>query len=140
MSSTIDIHFCLVSTIHDYLTECLVCTYLICSSYLGLRILTQPENVVCKPGDNLEFTVETSSTAKSYQWNLNGKEISNEDRDYDGSNTKHLSICKCLPKHKGSYKCVITTELDTSLSSEIATLKIGMYVHVCVGEMTLIVT
>ena len=87
--------------------------------------MTQPENVVCKPGDKVGFTIETSPAAKSYQWKLNGNEISNEDMNYEGSTSEHLSISKCLPKHKGSYKCVITTQLDTSLSSEIATLKIG---------------
>ena len=92
---------------------------------LGLRILTQPENVVCKPGDKLGFIIGTSPTAKSYQWKLNGNDISNEDKDYEGSTTEHLSISKCLPKHKGSYQCVVTTELDTALMSENATLKIG---------------
>ena len=106
----------------------------ISSSCLGLRILTQPDNVVCKPGDKLGFTIETSPTAKSYQWKLNGNEISGEDMEYHGSTTNFLSISKCLPKHKGSYKCIVTTELDTSLTSEIATLKIGiciMYINVC---------
>ena len=92
--------------------------------------MTQPESVVCKPGDKLGFTIETSLTAKSYQWKLNGDDINDEDANYEGSTSEHLSISKCLPKHKGSYKCVVTTELDTSLSSEIATLKIGMCVNV----------
>ena len=73
------------------------------------------------------FSIETSKMAKAYQWYFNGNEISNEDMDYEGSTTEVLSINKCLPKHKGSYKCVLINELDTSLSTEIATLKIGMY-------------
>ena len=96
-------------------------------SCLGLRILTQPKNAVCKPGDKLGFFIETSKTAQAYQWYLNGNQICDEDKDYEGSTTKQLIISKCLPKHKGSYKCVVTTELDTLLTSEIATLKIGMY-------------
>ena len=103
----------------------------ISSSFVGLRILTQPKNVVCTPGDKVGFTIETSPTAKSYQWKLNGNEISNEDKEYHGSTTNSLSISKCLSKHKGSYKCIVTTELDLLLSSEIATLKIGMSVNVC---------
>ena len=93
--------------------------------------MIQPENVVCKPGDKLGFTIETSPTAKSYQWKLNEDDINDEDANIEGSTSEHLSISKCLPKHKGSYKCFVTTELDTSLSSEIATLKIGMSANVC---------
>ena len=100
-------------------------------SCLGLRILTQPKNVICQPGDKLEFYIKTSKTAQAYQWYWNEKEISKEDKDYDGSTTEVLCINRCLPKHKGSYKCVLVTELDTSLSTEIATLKIGMHTELC---------
>ena len=89
--------------------------------------MAQPKSIVCQPGDKLRFSVETSKTAKAYQWYWNEKEICKEDKDYDGSTTEALSIDKCLPKHKGSYKCVLVTELDTSLSTEIATLQIGMH-------------
>ena len=100
-------------------------------SCLGLRIFTHPKSVVCKPGDKLGFSVKTSKTAKAYQWYLNGKVINNEDKDYDGSTTKALSINGCLPKHKGSYHCIVTTELETLLSTETATLEIGMYTELC---------
>ena len=92
--------------------------------------MTQPKNVVCQPGDKLEFSIETSRTAQAYQWCLNGTEVNKEDKDYDGSTTKALSINRCLPKHKGSYQCIVMTELETSLSTEIATLEIGMYTDV----------
>ena len=95
-------------------------------SCLGLRILTQPKSVICQPGDKLGFSVETSKTAKAYQWSLNGIVINNEDKDYDGSAAEVLSVTRCLPKHKGSYQCIVMTELETSLSTEIATLEIGM--------------
>ena len=92
---------------------------------LGLKILTQSKNAACISGDQVGFTIETSKTAKAYQWFLNENKISNEDDDYEGSTTKHLSISKCLPKHKGSYKCVVITELDTVLTSKVAILIIG---------------
>ena len=95
-------------------------------SCLGLRILTQPKNVNCNPGDKLRFSVETSKTAQAYQWYFNGIVINNEDKDYDGSTTEILSINRCLPKHKGSYQCIVMTELETSLRTETATLEIGM--------------
>ena len=92
---------------------------------IGLEILTQPKNVACISGDQVGFSIETSKTAKAYQWYLNGNEISNEDKDYEGSTNQHLLINKCLSKHKGFYKCIVITELDTKLTSDIATLTIG---------------
>ena len=108
---------------HDKLTGCFRHLF----SCLGLRILTQPKNVVCQPGDKLGFSIETSKTAQAYQWCLNGTKITTDNKDYEGCISEKLSINGCLPKHKGSYQCVVMTELDTSLTAEIATLKIGMY-------------
>ena len=93
--------------------------------------MTQPKNVVCNPGDKLGFSVKTSRTAQAYQWYLNGKVINNEDKDYDGSTAEVLTVTRCLPKHKGSYQCIVMTELETSLRTEIATLKIGKSTEVC---------
>ena len=87
--------------------------------------MTQPKSVVCKPGSKLGFSIETSKTAQAYQWYFNGNEISHEDKDYEGCTTESLSVNKYLPKHKGLYKCVVTTELDTSLSSDMAKLDTG---------------
>ena len=88
--------------------------------------MTQPKNVICQPGDKLGFSVETSKTAQAYQWCLNGIKIPTDNKDYEDCISEKLSINGCLPKHKGSYQCIVVTELDTSLSTEIATLKIGM--------------
>ena len=110
----------------DYYVQLIVVLF----SCLGLRILTQPKNVVCQPGDKLGFSVETSKAAKACQWYLNGKVINNEDKDYDGSTAEVLSINRCLPKHKGFYQCIVMTELETSLTTEIATLEIGMCTEV----------
>ena len=92
--------------------------------------MTQPKNIVCQPGDKLGFSIETSKPAKAYQWYWNDEEINKEDKDYDGSTTEVLSVNRCLPKHKGSYQCIVMTELETSLRTEIATLEIGMYTEV----------
>ena len=100
-------------------------------SCLGLRILTQPKSVICNPGDKLGFFIETSTPALAYQWCLNGMKITTDNKDYEGCISEKLSINGCLPKHKGSYQCIVVTELETSLSTEIATLKIGMYTELC---------
>ena len=112
---------------HNLLSYCFRLLFLC----LGLKILTQPKNVVCKPGEESGFSIKTSKTAPAYQWYLNGNKISIKDKDYKGCTTEELSISKCLPKHKGSYKCFVTTESDTLLISEIATLKIGNKFQAC---------
>ena len=100
-------------------------------SCLGLRILTQLKNVICQPGDKLRFSIKTSKPAQAYKWIFNGIVINKEDKDYDGSSTDVLSVNRCLPKHKGSYQCIVMTELETSLRTEIATLEIGKSTEVC---------
>ena len=93
--------------------------------------MTQPKNVICQPGDKLGFSIQTSKPAQAYQWYWNEKEICKEDKDYDGSTAEALTLDKCLPKHKGSYQCIVMTELETLLRTETATLKIGMYPKIC---------
>ena len=91
--------------------------------------LVHPEDVITKPGLRAEFSIATTSTANTYKWHFQGKEISSEETDYIGTTTNTLIIEKCLPKHKGSYKCVVTF-LDKSeeiFISESATLTIGMF-------------
>ena len=73
----------------------------------------------------MRLTIKTLPTAQEYQWYWNGYQISDEDKDYEGSTAECLSIRKCLPKHKGSYY-VVATKQDIKLTSEIATLKIGI--------------
>ena len=111
---------------YSHMTECQDCCFKHLFSCLGLRILTQPKSVVCQPGDKLGFSIATSKIAQAYQWCLNGIKIPTDNKDYEGCISEKLSINGCLPKHKGSYQCIVVTELDTSLSTEIATLKIGM--------------
>ena len=113
------------------MTECQDCCFKHLFSCLGLEILTQPKNVVCQPGDKLGFSIETSKIAQAYQWCLNGIKITTDNKGYEGCISEKLSINGCLPKHKGSYQCIVVTELDTSLSTEIATLKIGMFTELC---------
>ena len=87
--------------------------------------MSQPKDILCEPGEKLEFMFETSPKANSYQWYFNESEISDEDQDYEGSTTEQLVLSKCLPKHKGFFKCVVTNDTGRSLASETATLMIG---------------
>ena len=102
-----------------------LCTHTCTLLLIALRIVSQPKDVLSEPGEKLEFTFETSPKANSYKWYFNESEISDEDQDYEGSTTEQLVLSKCLPKHKGFFKCVVTNDSGRSLASETATLMIG---------------
>ena len=82
-------------------------------------------NVTTKPGLTVEFSVQTYSTVRKWEWYFQEETISNEEADYRGSTTEKLIIEKCLPKHKGAYKCVVTDESGETFTSKTATLSIG---------------
>ena len=90
-----------------------------------LIFLIHPKNVTTKPGLTVEFSIETSSKVKAYQWYFQEKPLSSEGTDYRGFTTKKLTIVKCLPKHKGAYKCVVTDESGETFTSIVASLSIG---------------
>lgn len=87
--------------------------------------MKHPQNSNAQPGLTVEFSVETSPTAKTYIWYFQDKQISSEDAEYSGSTTDILTIATCLPKHKGPYKCIVTDESDKKHTSESATLAMG---------------
>ena len=85
--------------------------------------------------------VTTSPLAKNYEWYFEEKLIlSTDDATLEGCSTDNLVIGKCLPKHRGSYKCVVTDELGENYTTRSATLNIGRYshtrVHVCMHTHT----
>ena len=97
-------------------------------------ILCHPKDIETKPGSSVEFFIETSRTAIAHEWHFQEQTISS-DTDYRGSSTDHLTVIKCLPKHKGTYKCIVTDESGKTFISESATLTIGklasVYIAIC---------
>ena len=87
--------------------------------------LHHPKDIKTLPGSFKEFSVKTSKATLTYQWYFQEQPISSEDDDYRGSTRDNLTIAKCLPKHKGAYKCVVTDVLGNKFTSENATLTIG---------------
>ena len=88
-------------------------------------ILCHPKDIETKPGSSVEFFIEISRTAIAHEWHFQEQTISSDNTDYRGPTTEHLTIAKCLPKHKGAYKCVVTDESGKTFTSESATLTIG---------------
>ena len=88
-------------------------------------ILCHPKDIKTKPGSSVEFFIETSRTAIAHEWHFQEQTISSDDADYRGPTTERLTVTKCLPKHKGAYKCVVTNTFGKTFTSESATLTIG---------------
>ena len=96
--------------------------------HAALRVVTQPEDVLTKPGEKVKFAFKTLPDAYSYQWFFDSNRIEIENKDFDGSTTDHLVLGRCIPRYKGFFMCTATDDTGTSLSSRIATLMIGMKV------------
>ena len=103
-------------------TDLIFCAYPVTAD---LKFQKHPMNVSTQPGLQVEFSVETSKAVKAYNWYFQEKPLSSEETDYIGTTSGNLTIAKCLPKHKGAYKCVVTDEFDETYSSEAASLTIG---------------
>ena len=114
---------CLHSAIYHFFCQL---RYLLLESSSSLETIdVQPRTVRSKPGKRVSYSVATNPRAKSYQWYFKEKLISMDDNDYEGSTTSHLSIRRCLSKHSGTYKCVITNKFGELCASETATLTLG---------------
>ena len=94
-------------------------------SYTALTFVIQPKDVLTNLGESIEFSIKTSPMATTYLWHFQEKQITSEDIDYEGYKTDNLLIPKCLPKHRGAYKCIVTDEAGETLSSESGMLKFG---------------
>ena len=67
------------------------------------------------PGHSLDFSVEVfSRTPVNFQWNFNNQPISADNSEFEGSETSTLTIKNCQYKHEGPYKCVVSSEEDTT--------------------------
>ena len=88
-------------------------------------IEVQPRAINSIPGIRARYSVAMDPGFKNYQWYFKEKLISIDDDDYEGSTTSHLSIKRCLSKHSGTYKCVVTNKFGELRSSETATLTLG---------------
>ena len=91
----------------------------------AFKFLMHPMDVHTKPGLSVNFSIKTSQSAKTRKWYFQEEQISSEATDYGGSTTDSLVIARCLPKHKGVYRCVVTDASGKTHTSDNATLTIG---------------
>ena len=85
-----------------------------------------------KVSEEATFSIVTSSGQFSYNWCLDDQSIPDDNPDYRGARTSEIVVMKSLPKHCGSYKCIITEKnrLDVNIPSNSATLEIGKGVSI----------
>ena len=91
----------------------------------NVHISSHPKDAHIKPGEKVEFTVQTLSPAESYQWQFQDKPIPFDKAGYNGCRTNCLTIKKCFPKHKGTYFCIVYDISGTCIASNSARLDIG---------------
>ena len=95
-----------------------------------LEILLHPEDQIdCKPGSRIEFSIVLSETsaAASFQWYFQEKIIDADNSDYTGATEKVIVILECLSVHQGQYKCIVTDRSGkTRVNSKTARLVLGM--------------
>jgi len=79
-------------------------------------ITSQPNSTTACSGDNASFSV-TANDADSYQWQLNGTNIS-------GANSATYNISGVTTSDGGSYTCIVTNTCD-NVTSTAATLTVN---------------
>lgn len=88
-------------------------------------ITKQPEDRSCMAGEVIQFSVETQPPPVKCQW-YHEERVLTDSEGYQGSNTQILCIRKCFSRHKGPYKCILTTQSGSEITSTSARLQIGM--------------
>ncbi|MBO2515990.1 MAG: hypothetical protein CW338_01760 [Clostridiales bacterium] len=89
-----------------------------------LKILTQPQSVICETGDTVTLTAEAQGDDLVYQWKYSlpgGTDlISSAD---SGANTASVTISVTSQNTGASYCCVITDKYGSSVTSDAAVLR-----------------
>ena len=80
-------------------------------------INTQPTNIDICDGENATFTTGATGTNISYQWQLDGNNIS-------GANTDTYTINGATSANAGSYTCIVSGDCG-NVTSNTATLSVG---------------
>ena len=90
-----------------------------------LKILTQPEDVICANGETATFTVEAQGDSLKYQWYGSADGV-NWDKSYlTGYNTDTFSFTVNATRAAKTYKCVITDVAGNTVETDIVSVTIN---------------
>ncbi|MCU0417225.1 MAG: immunoglobulin domain-containing protein [Cytophagaceae bacterium] len=87
-------------------------------------ITGQPTSATLCAGQNASFTVTTSGSGITYQWQKNGVNLSNGG-SVSGVTTAVLSIASIVSADAGNYRCIVSNACAGSLTSSVGVLTVN---------------
>ena len=84
------------------------------------QITQQPaDQVNVNPGSTVTFTVAATTDAGSltYQWQLNGADLTSPPAGVSGATTNNLTIANVQESNEGMYRCVVTNDAGNTDSN-----------------------
>ena len=97
-------------------------------------ITAQPASLIKCVNDNASFTIATSGTVVSYQWQFNGVNII-DGGVVSGSKTTNLVISSVALTHAGTYSCIVTGSSNIANSNPV-TLTVNQQVSITQQPLT----
>lgn len=73
------------------------------------KVTSSPTNQFITEGTSATLSIQATGTAIDYQWYKNGSAIS-------GATSASLTLSNTVTSHSGSYKCVVSNDLGSSVS------------------------
>jgi gliding motility-associated-like protein len=89
-----------------------------------VTITSQPSSLIQCAGTNASFSAAVSGNSVSYQWRINGVNLSDGAR-ISGSRTSTLSVANISAADAGNYDVVVTNSCATTLTSSVASLTVN---------------
>ena len=88
------------------------------------------------PGTNITFTIETTGSDLTYQWQKNGRNLI-DGTNYSGTTTDSLTVIDTMETDEGNYTCVLTNPVNslTSYAAEMTLREQSSYTAVVIVNM-----
>ena len=67
------------------------------------------------PGTNITFTIETTGSDLTYQWQKNGRNLI-DGTNYSGTTTASLTVIDAMETDEGNYTCVLANPVNSVTS------------------------
>ena len=102
---------------HIYITIYFARLY--CISPFYLLPVDYPDHGKCQlktfPGKNIRFTIQVTDSDHTYQWQMNGNNLTDSDK-YRGTNTATLTVVNVVKKDEGNFMCTVTNGAPSSVA------------------------
>ena len=68
------------------------------------------------PGTSITFTIETTGSDLTYQWQKNGRNLT-DGTNYSGTTTASLTVMDAMETDEGNFTCVLTNTVNSVTSN-----------------------